>query len=403
MIGLSVLYRWLLLKFFSQRISLPLVINFQGTMDIINYNIFTRIMFLRLLTVLLLFVLINTAGQASSGAASSKKRLLVISSYHPQYQWSVDTNLGLCRALLQLGYLDDETQIYALTAHDYVESSSAIIKKVWMDTKRKSNKGEILSSSLKAYKIVKDFKPDLVFLGDDNATRYVGNHMLDTEFPVVFWGVNNTPLKYGLVDSLEKPGHNITGVYQSGYYVESLQLLKRIRPGLKTFAILSSDTPTGRMYHKAIEHLARKEKLPLELVETVATNDFETWKSKAIDLQEKVDAFFLPHYAGMTDRNGDYVPNDVVVNWYLQNIKIPEAVLQREHVNLGLLCGADDSGYNQGYTAAVMANEILLHQVSPAELAPRTTSRGPLTVNRTRAKSLGIVLDGTMGIDEYVD
>ncbi len=157
------------------------------------------------------------------------------------------------------------------------------------------------------------------------------------------------------------------------------------------------------MYHKAIEHLARKEKLPLELVETVATNDFETWKSKAIDLQEKVDAFFLPHYAGMTDQNGDYVPNDVVVNWYLQNIKIPEAVLQREHVNLGLLCGADDSGYNQGYTAAVMANEILLHQVSPAELAPRTTNRGALTVNRTRAKSLGIVLDGTMGIEEYVD
>ena len=40
--------------------------------------------------------------------------------------------------------------------------------------------------------------------------------------PVVFWGVNGRPLKYGLLDSLERPGHNVTGVYQAGYLEECL-------------------------------------------------------------------------------------------------------------------------------------------------------------------------------------
>ncbi len=334
---------------------------------------------------------------------TAKKKLLVVSSYHPQYQWSQDTHKGLCQALLKLGYLEDEEQIDEFIVHNYVESSSVILKKLWMDTKRKSKKDEMVGASLNVYKIAKEFEPDLIFLGDDNAARYVGGHLLDTDVPVVFWGLNNTPLKYGLVDNMEKPGHNVTGVYQSGHYTESLQLLKKIRPDLKTFAVLSSDKPTGRMHYKAIEHLARKEKLPLELVETVATNDFETWKSRALELQDKVDAFFLPHCSGMTDRNGNYVTSEAVVQWYLKNIKIPEAVSLRQYVQQGLLCGTDDSGYNQGYEAAFMAHEILQNRIAPAEFAPRTPKRGLLVVNKTRAKSLGIVLDDTMGIEAYDD
>ena len=55
-------------------------------------------------------------------------------------------------------------------------------------------------------KEIEQFKPNLILLGDDNAANYVGNQYIDTNIPVVFWGINGLPLKYGLLDSLEKPG-----------------------------------------------------------------------------------------------------------------------------------------------------------------------------------------------------
>ncbi len=44
--------------------------------------------------------------------------------------------------------------------------------------------------------------------------------LLDTAISVVFWGINGMPLKYGLVDRMDQPGHNVTGVWQSGYLKE---------------------------------------------------------------------------------------------------------------------------------------------------------------------------------------
>jgi ABC-type uncharacterized transport system substrate-binding protein len=110
-----------------------------------------------------------------------------------------------------------------------------------MDTKRITRKEGQSLKSREFTEIIKKFKPDLIFLGDDNAANYIGNEFLDSGIPIVFWGVNNTPVKYGIVDSKDRPGHNVTGVYQKTYYKESLNLLKKIAPHIKTFAILSDD------------------------------------------------------------------------------------------------------------------------------------------------------------------
>ena len=152
--------------------------------------------------------------------------------------------------MYQFGYFDNQYQIAEFTKNDYVETSKAIIKKLWMDSKRKNSIGEKEEMSIKVYKIARDFEPDLIFLGEDNAAQYIGTKFLDTEIPVVFWGLNNSPIKYDLVDRIDRPGHNVTGVYQSGYYVESLELLKKIVPVVRTFAILSDGTTTGRSQYK---------------------------------------------------------------------------------------------------------------------------------------------------------
>lgn len=344
----------------------------------------------------------------SWSAPASKIRLLVISSYHKEYDWSKDTNLGFCAALRKFGYFENDQQASDYSAHDYLENTKVVVKKLWMDTKRKGSDQEVEATSLILYNEVKAFRPDLLFLGDDNAAKYIGTKFLDTAMPIVFWGVNNTPVKYGLIDNIEKPGHNVTGVYQAGYYRESLQLLKALVPKAQTFAILSVESETGRSHYKAIQRLAKEGQLPLTLADTVVTNDFDTWKKKILELQGKVDAFFVAQYAGIKDTSGNYVPEMQVARWYLENSKIPEAIQQLQHAQHGLFCGADDSGYNQGFEAVVIANDILANGKKPETYKPVAPPRGPLMINKQRAKRLGIKLSEKklrkeLGVEMFLD
>ena len=74
---------------------------------------------------------------------SKKVRIFVVSSYHREYLWSQDTHAGVCAALIDFDFLDDERQVKEYTENDYVESSKVIVKKVWMDSKRKNTMKEI--------------------------------------------------------------------------------------------------------------------------------------------------------------------------------------------------------------------------------------------------------------------
>ncbi len=357
----------------------------------------------RILLILLIGLCLTSVGYGTSKKASEKKRILVVSSYHREYAWSRETNEGLCAALLKFGYFDNKDQTAEYTKNDYVETSKAVVKKLWMDAKRKNSNSEKEDMSKIIYRIAKDFKPDTIFLGDDDAAQYIGSKFLDSKILIVFWGVNNTPVKYGLVDSMDKPGHNVTGVYQPGYKVESLELLKTIAPRVKTFAALSDETSAGRNHIKAIEYLDRKGALPLKLVDTVSTNDYELWKKRVLELQNKVDAFFVAQYSGLKDEKGNYVPAEKVAEWYITHINIPEAAEQGQFVKQGMLCGANDSGYNQGFEAVVIAHDILANGANPATYPPRAPKHGALMVNTQRAKMLGLTLTKDMGIEEYID
>ena len=70
--------------------------------------------------------------------ADSKYKILVVSSYDPEYLWSQETNKGLTEAFLKEGFFDNREQIEKYTKNYEVETSKAIFKKLWMDTKRKS-------------------------------------------------------------------------------------------------------------------------------------------------------------------------------------------------------------------------------------------------------------------------
>ena len=119
-------------------------------------------------------------------AAEAKKRIFVISSYHKEYLWSQSTQRGLTASLLKHRYLDTQEQAERFTREDFVESTKAVLKKEWMDTKRRDGRAHIAKATQRIMKSLREFKPDLVMLGDDNATNYIGNQLLDTATPAVF-------------------------------------------------------------------------------------------------------------------------------------------------------------------------------------------------------------------------
>jgi ABC-type uncharacterized transport system substrate-binding protein len=325
-------------------------------------------------------------------ATAEKKRILVVSSYHREYLWSQSTQQGLVASLLKYRYLDTAQQGETFTRTDNVESSKAILKKEWMDTKRANSQVAISAATRRIMKVVQEFRPHLVMLGDDNAAHYIGNQLLDTETPVVFWGVNGLPLKYGLVDSMDQPGHNVTGVWQQGYFKESFELLHQLVPTAKTFAILSCDSETARPSVKQIQVLAGDGQLPLRLAATVITNSFDEFKRKSLELSKTVDAFFMLNHDIMKDAHGNHVDMMVVGKWYLENIRKPEATIEDQFVMEGMLLTANDYGYNQSYLAFEMAYDILEQGLNPGRVRPKTPSQGPLMVNRKRAEMLGIPL-----------
>jgi putative ABC transport system substrate-binding protein len=329
-------------------------------------------------------------------ASAAKKRILVVSSYHKEYLWSQSTQQGLVASLLKYRYLDTAHQADTFTRTDNVESSKAVIRKEWMDTKRANTQVAISAATQRIMAVVHEFRPDLVMLGDDNAAHYIGNQLLDTPTPVVFWGVNGLPLKYGLVDSMDQPGHNVTGVWQQGYFKESFELLHQLVPAAKTFAILSCDSETARPSVKQIQVLAGDGQLPLRLAGTVVTNSFDEFKKKALELSKKVDAFFMLNHDIMKDSHGNHVDMMVVGRWYLENIRKPEATIEDQFVQEGMLLTANDYGYNQSYLAFEMAYDILEQGLNPGRVRPKTPSRGPLMVNRKRAQMLGIPLSDEM-------
>lgn len=340
--------------------------------------------------------------QVADGA-SKKARIFVVSSYHREYLWSQDTHAGVCAALIDFDFLGDERQVKEYTENDYVESSKAVVRKVWMDSKRKNTLKDIAAATAYILKEAKKFKPDMILLGDDNAANYIGNLYIDTKIPVVFWGINGIPLKYGLIDTIEKPGHNVTGIYQAGYLKENLEYLKKLVPSIETFAILSDDSPTGRSKAKELERLAAEGKLPVKLTVIVVTNSLSEWKSEALRLQKEVDAFFVLNHNTIKDDLGNPVAQLKLGAWYLRNIKKPDCRHEKQFAKEGILLVVDDSGFKQGYEAVKTAYQILEKGKNTDNTPVRAPERGPVIVNRQRANMLGVDISGKAFIEEFID
>lgn len=383
---------------------------FRGCDDAVRtarrYGVLAALLFLAVFVSATLGSMERARADHAAATSHSKRqwRVFIVSSYDRSYIWSQQTQRGVNAAMRKLGYLANDAEERELDTRDAVETPHVVIRKAWMDTKRRDGRADIARATSRITAEIKAFKPDILMLGDDNAANFIGNQFVDTDLPIVFWGINGLPLKYGLIQRMDAPGRNVTGVWQPGYHKESLDLLKKLVPTAQTFAILACDSESTRPNVKLIEELAARGALPLRLVDKVMTNSYATWKARALEFAGKVDALYVLNHDTLRDDDGNHVSYLAAGRWYLENVKVPEASHEDQFVLEGMLLTANDSGFNQGHLAFEMAHDILSRGLSPARMAVRTPERGPYMVNRMRARALGIDLDDAIYlIDDLID
>jgi putative ABC transport system substrate-binding protein len=316
------------------------------------------------------------AGQAPAPKFRPIPLLYVVNSYAPKnFGWTRAVIGGIVQGLANGGLKKDV---------DYKLVSET------MDALTLTTPDQMQTQADRILADIRARKPDLVFTTDDDALARVGLALDD--FPVVFNGVNGDPRRYlvsARIDSIEKPGHNLTGVYQTTYYRQSLMLIKKLVPSAKTFATITDKSTTGKTLFESLKALDG-DSLPLHWLDSLESDRFIQWKEKIKAWQNQVDAVFVLSANTVLDQQGNRMTMKQVIEWTAANSALPDTACWTEQVRDGILVSATDDGAQQGRFSAALALKIL-QGAHPGELPISTPPNGVPALNLARARSLGIM------------
>jgi putative ABC transport system substrate-binding protein len=203
-----------------------------------------------------------------------------------------------------------------------------------------------------------------------------------TTTPIVAFDLESDPIGSGLINSLSRPGGQVTGVFFCfpEFSKKWLELLKEAMPQLSRVAVLW-DPATGPMQMKGVEIAGKELNVKLEIVEVPGLPNLDdailAASSKGVDavlmLSSLVFGTNPERVAGLT-----------------VGARIPAVTLFPEFARAGGLMayGVNPTNiFRQG--AAIVAK--VLRGSKPAEVPAELPSKFELVINLKTAKRLGIV------------
>jgi len=323
----------------------------------------------------------ETETELKSRHSQNMKRVLIIHSYHREWGWDQDTENGIIEGLKKGGYKLDK---------DYT------LKTFYMDTKNKYTTTEqIKMRAEQAMNIIDEYKPDIVFINDDNALKYVAVAYTlknpDSRLPFVFSGINVDPSVYEPIDTLEKPGHSITGALERFPYYQSFSLAKRILPNRTRVVLFADSSPSSNFVVNSFEerYLEKVNNSPLDVVAVVQVKTFREWKEKIKEYQKKADFLGIITYHQLRDDDGNIVDASRVVLWTINNNKLPEIGFLLFHAEDGFWLAVGVSPYKTGRYVGTIGAEIL-NGKNPGEIPIVDPKLVDVAFNLERSKMLGI-------------
>ncbi len=325
-------------------------------------------------------------GWCGENAGAGAKTAAALFSYHPGFWVVEDEDMGLLQGLDRFGY---------------IEGQNIVIHRYYMDTKRANKTVEDQEAAADAIlNQIQSINPDILFIYDDDALRHIGGKLLDTDLPIVFAGVNLLPTmpdyawkKDGsftaLADSLERPGHNITGVQERVHFSAGFQLLHRIVPQAKTALFLSDNSLIGTELIRTAGGEGALDNPFITIAKKAYTDSFETLKELILDYQDKVDSIVLFLPWTLEDQDGHHVPQEQVVRWMLQNSKRPGIAYLDILAEEGYLCGVAVDMAKQGLYSGILGGRILKGE-NPSGMPVLDPVANRIMINLARARQLGI-------------
>jgi putative ABC transport system substrate-binding protein len=228
--------------------------------------------------------------------------------------------------------------------------------------------------------------PD-IFLADGTVSVTALQHVTRT-LPIVFAAVAD-PVGAGFVDSLSRPGGNITGfmVSEYGFSGKWLELLKQIAPQVTRAAVIRDPAiSAGTAQFSAIQAVA-----PALGVEVTPIGEHDIGV-----IERAVEAFARSANGGliMTSVAVSAVTRDLIITLAARH-KLPAVYPYRYWVTAGGLVSYGSDLDDQFPRAAGYVDRIL-KGAKPADLPVQAPTKYELVINLKTAKALGLDMPATV-------
>ena len=225
-------------------------------------------------------------------------------------------------------------------------------------------------------------KVDMLFAPSTNLALVAKN--ATNTIPIVFVG-SGDPVAAGLVDSLARPGGNITGFSRMGTVLvgKRLELLKETIPKLSRVAVMwNPEDPGSRQEWKESQLPARELGLQLHSMEVNSADKIdgafkETARAGSGALAEATSSFFTTNQKRIADLAKKY--------------RLPAIHSRRDRVDSGSLMsyGADQA---EPYKRAASMVDKILKGTKPADLPVEQPKKFEFIINLKTAKQIGVTI-----------
>lgn len=202
----------------------------------------------------------------------------------------------------------------------------------------------------------------------------------DSQTPVVFSAVSD-PVSTQIVESMEKPGGNLTGTSDYLDTASVMNLILAANPEIKKVGLLYDQGQDASATPIAEAKAYLKEK-GIDVVERTGTTTDEVKLAAQALVSDGVEAVFTP-----TDNT--IMTAELSIYEIFNEAKIPHYTGADSFALNGAFVGYGVDYANLGVETANMIAEILLEGKNPADVPVRTFDNGTATVNTETCKAIG--------------